>query len=524
MLIARINTVMKEFMGVSGRTLFKLGFLTIESINTDSYRVKSNGLTYEGLLKLLRRAKIKPIFSATPYQTIQELITTLLLIGYRETIDHTNNGVSSSKTIRAENTESMLEDIFARDITLSSMGNKYFMIDLVLNKFYAEYARSADYSQIGRLLTDVLMAKIDKQVENLIRLGMGYQFIVSFRTMALKCLNNYLYATSDYGGSDRDYGAEFRGDLSDFIGGRGVFPDGSRAARLGGLNLQALRNQLEYYLEAYPNERITLDMLNDIFATLQLDQDDYNRFFEQFAEYRVTRNLNFGVGITPDTILKTRMDHVKRIANFFTYMAKTYGGTSQKIRIYGYAMRRDGLGYKKTDKNAYYPSPFVIDKETGKPVIDENTGKPMLRDQDSNMPANNLRYFELDFNKLDDFDYSLFLGAFLVDMQTFVVKTDGMAGNEFLFAFNALTGSNDIGDLHPTLRGEIKPCFLEDYNAGLKWSDNDAHNDLEIRFNEIMDRFKRDNFVIIHRYNDVNFWRACCSKISALRKFSALID
>jgi hypothetical protein len=187
-------------------------------------------------------------------------------------------------------------------------------------------------------------------------------------------------------------------------------------------------------------------------------------------------------------------------------MAKAYGGLSQKIRIYGYALRRDGLGYKKVDKLAYYPEPR-----------DETT-------QDPNMPGSNLRYFELDFNKLDEFDYVLFLGAFLADMQTFVVKTEGMAGNEFLFAFNAITGSIDIGDIYPTMRGEVKPCFIEEWREGLVWADESAHEDLEVMFTAIMDNFKQDNFVTLHRYQDIKVWRNYCERVSALKEFSKLVN
>lgn len=67
-------------------------------------------------------------------------------------------------------------------------------------------------------------------------------------------------------------------------------------------------------------------------------------------------------------------------------MAKTYGGTSQKILIYGYLQKRDGLRYKSTDKLSYFPE---------------------IKDQvqDPNMPKRNLRYFKLDFN-------TCFLGKF----------------------------------------------------------------------------------------------------------------
>ena len=187
-------------------------------------------------------------------------------------------------------------------------------------------------------------------------------------------------------------------------------------------------------------------------------------------------------------------------------MAKTYGGPSQKVRIYGYSMKREGLGYKSSNILAYLP-------------------KIVAQVQDPNMPNDNLRYFELDFNNLDKFDFILFLGAFLADEQTFIVKTEGMEGNEFLFAFNAVRGAIDIGDIYPSLRSdEVNPCSKDDFYAGLKWADENAHNDLATFFNSIMNAFKQDNFVTVHRYNDIQVWRKFCEKISALKVFSGLVN
>jgi len=161
-----------------------------------------------------------------------------------------------------------------------------------------------------------------------------------------------------------------------------------------------------------------------------------------------------------------------------------------------------------------YPEPYKIDTVTGESI---------LRDQDPNMPRNNLRYFELDFNKLDEFDFILFLGSFLADMQTFIVKAEGMTGNEFLFAFNAVSGSIDIRDIHPSTRGEVKPYTVKDWQNGLKWFNEIAHKDLDVLFTTIMNRFKQDNFVTLHRYQDIKLWRTFLEKVSALKEFSALV-
>ncbi len=264
------------------------------------------------------------------------------------------------------------------------------------------------------------------------------------------------------------------------------------------------------YLRIYPIPGLTLEILFDIFATINLDKSDYDNLFKQFEGYKITKHIlatgDKGWRHQPDYIFRTRIDHIISLANFFAYMAKTYGGPNQKLRIYGYLMKREGLGYKTSNVNAYFPK---IDAQV----------------QDPNMPKNNLQYFELDFNNLDQFDFVLFLGAFLADEQTFVVKTEGMEGNEFLFAFNAASGTIDIGDIHPSLRSdEVKPCSMEDFNAGLRWADEGAHTDLATLFDSIMDAFKKDNFVTVHRYNDIDVWRNYCKKVSALRAFSTLIN
>ena len=99
-----------------------------------------------------------------------------------------------------------------------------------------------------------------------------------------------------------------------------------------------------------------------------------------------------------------------------------------------------------------------------------------------------------------------------------------MVGNEFLFAFSAIIGSIDIEDIYPTLRGEVKPCFKEDFDLGLIWADENTHDDLATLFDSIMDAFKQDNFVTVHRYNEIEVWRKYCEKVSALRAFSTLIN
>ena len=503
MLIVKVNQVLKEIMGFSGSILFKLGFLNFEKLATNSYVVKAMGQTYDNFLKFMRRANIESIFTPTSYSTIQELISSIMFVGYKETIKIKKDGSPEFRVINYEQRTSILSDLYDKDIVLTSLDNKYIMINNFLDTFYAEYKREADLSQIGRALSIVLDSQFsDQTTDQLIRLGMDPRHVNSFRTMAYNCLNKYLFSAADYGGDpQQDYAVRFREKLSEFISTEGISVK---------LNLQALRVPLADYLRAYPIPGLTLEMLFDIFATINLDKSDYDNLFKQFEGYKVTKHIlatgDKGWRHQPDYIFRTRIDHIISLANFFAYMAKTYGGTNQKVRIYGYSLKREGLGYKTSNVNAYFP-------------------KINAQIQDPNMPKNNLQYFELDFNNLDQFDFILFLGSFLADEQTFVVKTNGMEGNEFLFAFNAVSGAIDIGDIYPSLRSdEVKPCSMDDFNAGLKWSDDIAHNDLETLFNSIMNAFKQDNFVTVHRYNEIEVWREYCEKVSALKDFSTLVN
>jgi hypothetical protein len=503
MLIVKVNEVLKEIMGFSGSILFKLGFITFEKVSTGSYRVKSVGQTYDNFLKFMRRSNTKPIFQASPYSMIQEVISAIMLVGYEETISYNKGEVPVSRVISYDQRTSILSDLFDKDIVIASLGNKYIMLDIFLNKFYAEYKREADYTQIGWALSKVLDSQFNnKIIEQLIRLGMDSRHINSFRTMSFNCLYKYLFAATDYGANPaEDWAVRFRESLSDFINAKGVSV---------GLNLQALKKPLAAYLRAYPSSGLTLEMLYDIFATINLNPSNYDQFFKQFADFRITKHLlatgDKGWRLQPDYIFRSRMDHVINLANFFAYMAKTYGGPNQKVRIYGYSLKREGIGYKSSNVLAYFPK---VDAQS----------------QDTNMPNDNLRYFELDFNNLDQFDFILFLGAFLADEQTFIVKTEGMEGNEFLFAFDAVSGAIDIGNIYPSLRSdEVQPCSKDDFYAGLIWADKNAQSDLATVFNSIMNAFKQDNFATVHRYNDIEVWRKFCEKVMFLKVFSALVN
>lgn len=491
-LIVKVNQVLKEIMGYSGSILFKLGFITFEKIAVGSYEVKSVGQTYEIFIKYLKKSNIKPIFSSTSYQTIQELVSSIMLVGYIETIEYSKFGIPDSRNIRYEQRKSILSELFNRDTVMTSINNKYLMLDIFLKNFYSKYKISVDYTQLGRALSEILNSQIDRYTETLLDLGMEHRFIESYRNKALISLYSYLYSADEYG-------ASFRGYISNFL---------TSPTKSADLILKTVKDLLPVYLKAYPSSRLTIEILNEVFATVKLTLAHYDKFLKPFADIRIKKFLfatdSQGDPYRTDNVLRSRREHITKIANFLAYMAKYYGGSSQKIRIYGYAQWYDGLGYEKVGNLAYYPEPNG--------------------EQDWLMPTNNLRYFELDFNDLDNFDFILFLGAFLADSQTFIVKTEGMAGNEFLFAFNAITGAIDIGNLYSTLRTGVKPFFLKNLKQGLEWADNDAQEDLATLFNSIMDKFKRENFITMHRHNDITVWRKYCERISGLRAFSALIN
>lgn len=136
--------------------MFKLGFISFEKVAVGSYQVKSVGQTYDNFLKFTKRANIKPIFSVSSHQTIQELVSTILLIGYKEEISYSRNGAPKSRVIRYDQKASILSDLFNNDIVLASLGNKLLMLDIFLNQYYSDYKKDADYSQIGWALSKVL--------------------------------------------------------------------------------------------------------------------------------------------------------------------------------------------------------------------------------------------------------------------------------------------------------------------------------------------------------------------------------
>jgi len=119
--------------------------------------------------------------------------------------------------------------------------------------------------------------------------------------------------------------------------------------------------------------------------------------------------------------LKSQEEQITRIGKLFKNLAKKYG----KIRIYPYKSFSTGLGHF-----AYLGEHNKFDKFMP-PLVGSVQGSKRGE-----------VYFEIDYNDLSDFNEGFlnFLGGLLVEKYTFILKADGMADNEMLFAFNLLEG------------------------------------------------------------------------------------
>jgi len=179
------------------------------------------------------------------------------------------------------------------------------------------------------------------------------------------------------------------------------------------------------------NSRLSsdFDMINNIFGDL-LREDA--KFIPNIIYKR-----NMRTWIQPDKVFSQNKEHLEFIASFLKYIAMKYG----TIRIYGYNIHSNGLHHLKTEGSLdYYSNP-----QTDPELIDSGFGGS----------APNRRYFELSYNpETNDFenfdlnDYKKFLGALLVDKQTFIIRPEWMWDtpehldqyrNKILFAFNFWT-------------------------------------------------------------------------------------
>jgi len=132
------------------------------------------------------------------------------------------------------------------------------------------------------------------------------------------------------------------------------------------------------------------------------------------------------------------------------------------------------------------------------------------------MPKGNILYHELDPSDFNSFDFQLFLGALLTDLQTFIVKTppnpDGspsMSKNEIIFAFSIL--GNEILP-HDII---IPPSSIKAVRPGFKtlFTRNLEYNYWMTYWNSVINSFKNSGtFVGLHRFENLNDWLECCRR------------
>lgn len=170
------------------------------------------------------------------------------------------------------------------------------------------------------------------------------------------------------------------------------------------------------------------------------------------------------------SVLRTSRELISRVSQFLRKVADLHG----PVRIYGFTLGKNGYGRIGTE---YYPGPGEIDL---------------------NMPGADQRYYELDPNKLDIFDFHLFLGALLADHKTFIIRKPGMEKNEVLFTFSLLDiglspsdiicglktppGFPSLGELY--VSNEVDYHLLSEFWFAIQtfmWENNDASGFLRPR-------------------------------------------
>lgn len=260
--------------------------------------------------------------------------------------------------------------------------------------------------------------QIDLQNDNLIRHGLTDEEITLFKRIGIDQLFSQLFAKND---------RDIRRNLDHYFNLRGYTT----------VDL-AIRSVSFRYVKNMP----------EIFTKLQLTPD----MRHIFATYDDQISNSLSITFTDPTkqvtsVLSANTEAVSRIAEFLVEIANTHG----EVRIYGF----------KPGKNGYlrYGTEY----------------HPELGEIDSNMPSNDQRYYDLDPDHLNNFDFHLFLGALLADHQTFIIRKVGMEKNEVLFAFSLLdfdllletiTSTTEMGVARPGFRslGGLFTSDISDYH------------------------------------------------------------
>jgi len=208
-------------------------------------------------------------------------------------------------------------------------------------------------------------------------------------------------------------------------------------------------------------------------------------------------------------ILREQIESIIEIGNFLKKMAiRARDLGFGPLRIYGYRANEGGVGFDSST-TSYRPE-----------ICSAN-------EYDINMPGIhplNSRFFTLDPDHLDQFNFHLFLGALLADNQIFIVRagidSNGnplMWKNEILFAFSFLTK-----DIFPELilrhkeRAE-KPSWAE-YNNGFLYPHNlDEYIILNQLWSNVQESFIENQvFITSHRFNSHTDWYRACTMAAGL--------
>lgn len=189
------------------------------------------------------------------------------------------------------------------------------------------------------------------------------------------------------------------------------------------------RGRSEYILNLKPQSLSTLRALNDprfnTLFSISLSSDLYFLFASDAKDIAISLNPISAFGsyqpFKYDNILRMQQNQITEISKFFKNLVDQYG----KIIIYSFNTLPKGLGFPKPKYGT--PSPYL----------------PSWASIHYNTMPNIHRYVVLDQNNINEFsdDFILFLGGLLVDGQTFIIKTEDMAVNEMITAFNLIQGA-----------------------------------------------------------------------------------
>lgn len=266
---------------------------------------------------------------------------------------------------------------------------------------------------------------------------------------------------------------------------------------------ESIRQALVSYFDARGGISVNLDFksrmpasIPSIFKSLTLTKDDWALFKSDEAE--IANSLFIRIKAIPSqikriagSILRHQKEFINEIANFLRSLADKHG----VIRIYGYRSYSTGYGNAgDLSVNPYLPDPCS------------------QQELDPNMPGNdpitqtlNDRFFELDPSKYEEFDFHKFLGALIADHQLFIVRTEGMAKNEILFAFGFLQGAVLPQDV-VIARSGAKPG---ERNLGLIFTNNPDYIDLCEKLDKIFS-YHHNVMVGVHKFVEYNYWKQAC--------------